>query len=148
MKTILIFFLLGLIFSYDGTSAATYAQKYCNNYNPNYNKYESKTAENINFISQCISIGGGQDFEGCEGRDDKGMFTKGSDLKNCLISKGWKKTETIKKGNAAFKKIRDGAVIVSNDFTFLGNFHLSSHGPKRCSASMFHKFVEFYEPPN
>ena len=46
MKTILIFFLLGLIFSYDGTGAANYAQKYCNNYNPKYNKYETQIAEN------------------------------------------------------------------------------------------------------
>ena len=42
MKTILIIFILGLTFSYDGTGAATYAQKYCNNYNPNYNKYDIK----------------------------------------------------------------------------------------------------------
>ena len=148
MKSILILLLFGLIFSYDRQGACNYAYKYCDKFNPDFNKYSENVEESTNFLSQCLSVGGGQDFEGCEGKDDKGMFKNIDDLKNCLISKGWKKTDTIKKGNAAFQKIRDRAVIVSNDFTFLGNFHLSSHGPKRCSARMFHKFVEFYEPPN
>ena len=148
MKSILILLLFGLSFSYDRQGAVNYASKYCDKFNPDFNKYSENVEESTNFLSQCLSVGGGQDFEGCEGKDDKGMFKNLDDLKNCLISKGWKKTETIKKGNAAFKKIRDGAVIVSNDFTFLGTFHLSSHGPKRCSASMHSKFAEFYEPPN
>ena len=138
MKSIIILLLFGLIFSYDRQGACNYAYKYCDKFNPDFNKYSENVEESTNFLSQCLS----------EGKDDKGMFKNIDDLKNCLISKGWKKTDTIKKGNAAFQKIRDRAVIVSNDFTFLGNFHLSSHGPKRCSASMFHKFVEFYEPPN
>ena len=148
MKKILIFFLLGLIFSYDGTSAATYAQKYCNNYNPNYNKYESKTAENINFISQCISIGGGQDFEGCEGRDDKGMFTKGSDLKNCLISKGWKTAITSKKGSIAFMIIdnNDVKIITSDKADIIGRVTFCSHTPDRCDAKQSSLVLKFYSP--
>ena len=39
-----------------------------------------------------MSEGGGQDFEGFEGRDSKGMFRSVTALKNFLISKGWKQT--------------------------------------------------------
>ena len=74
MKIILIFFLLGFTFSYDAYNALVYSLRYCNNYNRDFNKYQNRVEESANFASQCISIGGGQDFEGCEGRADKGMF--------------------------------------------------------------------------
>ena len=74
MKIILIFFLFGFTFSYDAYKALVYSLRYCNNYNRDFNKYQNRVEESANFASQCISIWGGQDFEGCEWRDDKGMF--------------------------------------------------------------------------
>ena len=148
MKTILIIFLLGLTFSYDGTGAANYAQKYCNNYNPEYKKYSDQNEENVNFVSQCIGIGGGQDFEGCEGKDDKGMFTKGSDLKNCLISKGWKSAFNPKKGTVAFRIFDSSEVkIITNDkCDLLNRATFCSHTPDRCDEKQNCLTLLFYSP--
>ena len=148
MKTILFIFLLGLTFSYDRIGAANYAQKYCNNYNPEYKKYSDQNEENVNFVSQCIGIGGGQDFEGCEGRDDKGMFTKGLDLKNCLISKGWKTAITSKKGSIAFLIIdnNDVKIITSDKADIIGRVTFCSHTPDRCDAKQSSLVLKFYSP--
>ena len=148
MKAILLFILLGLTFSYDRIAAANYALKHCNNYNPNYNKYETQKEESANFVSQCMSIGGGQDFEGCEGRDDKGMFTKGSDLKNCLISKGWKTAITSKKGSIAFMIIdnNDVKIITSDKADIIGRVTFCSHTPDRCDAKQSSLVLKFYSP--
>ena len=61
------------------------------------------TAESINFMSQCIHAGG-QNFTGCEGLDDKGMFKNIQDLKKCLQAKGWTKTEIFAPGNPIFQR--------------------------------------------
>ena len=97
MKAILIFLLLGLTFSYDRIAAANYAQKYCNNYNPNYNKYETQKEESANFVSQCMSIGGGQDFEGCEGKMIKECSKMVMLLKIALFQKDGRKLIFLKK---------------------------------------------------
>ena len=147
MKTFLILFLIGLTYSYDRNGAANYALKYCNNYNPDYKKYESENEESVNFVSQCINIGGGQDFEGCEGRDDKGMFTKDSDLKNCLISKGWKKSSKALKGNPVFASFGSHVKIITGDkLDFWGKFIFCAHSPDRCEASQTPLFNEYYSP--
>jgi len=147
MKAILIFFLLGLTYSYNREGAANYAQKYCNNYNPEFKKYPDMIEESINFISQCINIGGGQDFEGCEGRDDKGMFKSVSDLKNCLVSKGWKISYKPVKGNLVFNFVGNHVKIITGDRTdFFGKFIYCSHGPDRCSETQTPLFIEYYSP--
>ena len=134
MKAILIFILLGLTFSYNGEGAATYAKKYCDKYNPDYNKYVNRTEESANFVSQCISVGGGQDFEGCEARDNKGMFRSVSALKNCLISKGWKQTARCQKGNPIFmKSYSHSMIIIDSD---ANNIFFNSHYPDRCSSAL------------
>ena len=148
MKTILIIFLLGLTFSYDRIGAANYAQKYCNNYNPEYKKYSDQNEENVNFVSQCISIGGGQDFEGCEGRDNKGMFKNSADLKKCLISKGWKKTHVPQKGNPAFTRLGINTMILSGDQMDLKTLIYCSHTPDRCNAKAGHRYLEIYSLAN
>ena len=144
MKAILIFILLGLTFSYDRIAAANYALKHCNNYNPNYNKYETQKEESANFVSQCMSIGGGQDFEGCEGRDDKGMFKDGYALKNCLISKGWKKTNIPQKGNPVFYKLGTYPLLITEDGVINHRVTCCSHKPDRCNARQTSVILQYY----
>ena len=145
MKAILIFILLGLTFSYNRGGAAAYAKKYCDKYNPDYNKYTNRTEESANFVSQCISAGG-QDFEGCEGRDDKGMFKNSGDLKKCLIKKGWTKKNVPQKGSPAFVKVSYMTMIIS-DISLKGEVAYCSHTPDRCNGRLGHRFLEFYSPP-
>ena len=146
MKIILIFFLLGFTFSYDAYKALVYSLRYCNNYNRDFNKYQNRVEESANFASQCISIGGGQDFEGCEGRDDKGMFKSISALKTCLISKGWKKTSVIKQGNPAFVEGNELAMIITRGPNYWNRVAFNSHGFDRCDAEALVKYLEFYSP--
>ena len=146
MKKILIFLFFGLTFSYNPSNAVNYAKKYCNNYNPNYNNYKgTEKEETANFVSQCISVGGGQDFTGCEGLDDKGMFTKVSDLKNCLILKGWKnRGSIIKRGFPAFLKT-GYHVFLLTELDIVGPRYCS-HDPDRCAALAKIRSLEIYTP--
>ena len=143
MKAILIFILLGLTFSYNRGGAAAYAKKYCDKYNPDYNKYTNRTEESANFVSQCISAGG-QDFEGCEGRDDKGMFKDGYALKNCLISKGWKKTNIPQKGNPVFYKLGTYPLLITEDGVINHRVTCCSHKPDRCNARQTSVILQYY----
>ena len=147
MKAILIFILLGLTFSYNGEGAAAYAQKYCNNYNPDYNKYTEQAEESANFVSQCMSVGGGQDFEGCGPKDNKGMFKNVLALKNCLIKKGWKRDIFGHKGNPAFFNVASRAMIAVAEMDRSGLGLYSYHTPDRCNSKMGYKKLEFYTPP-
>ena len=147
MKTILIFLLFELAFSYNGAGAAEYAKKWCNKYNPDYNNYKYKDAfaESVNFISQCISVGGGQDLTGCKGLDDKGMIPNSSNLKKCLISKGWKKNRiAIAKGYPIFTKVNSYAMFMTNVGT--DGILYCSHAPDRCKARTNYKSVDIYTP--
>ena len=143
MKAILIFFLLSLSFSYDGKAASNYAKKYCNNYNPKYHKYETQDEESANFVSQCMAHGG-QDFEGCKGKDDKGMFKNYLSLKECLISKGWKITEFPKKGAPAFSKHGPYALIITDNKVERNQVTYCSHELDRCEAKFFIKGLDIY----
>ena len=120
--------------------------KYCNNYNPEYNNYKDKgEEESANFVSQCISVGGGQDLTGCEGLDDKGMIPNSSNLKKCLISKGWKKNRiTIAKGYPIFTKVNSYAMFMTNVGT--DGILYCSHAPDRCKARTNYKSVDIYTP--
>ena len=144
MKAILILLLFGLTFSYDRQGAVDYASKYCDKFNPDFNKYTQNTEESTNFLSQCLSIGGGQDFEGCEGKDDKGMFKNLDDLKNCLISKGWTIANFPAIGNPAFIKHSPLVVIISDDNSDRQKVTHCSHEPDRCGATIFSKGLEIY----
>ena len=147
MKSILILFLLGFTFSYNRIGAANYALKYCNNYNPNYNKYSQQNIESVNFVSQCISIGGGQDFKGCEGRDDKGMFKYAIDLEICLMKKRWKRTAIPKKGiPMLYVHVHSYAWIIIDDKVIDNKITYCSHIPDRCEAKGPSKIGVFYSP--
>ena len=149
MKTIIICFLLGFSLSYNIEGAVSYALKHCGRYNPNYNfyKYKEPKAESVNFVSQCIGEGGGQDFSGCKGRDDKGMFKDPFDLANCLVSKGWTKTRKFTRGSP---------IMVLNSFlAFVTSYssdglYICSHAWDRCEAKYTNVYyVEYiYAPPS
>ena len=146
MKAILICLLLGLSVSYKGDLAVAYAKKHCSKYNPAYNNYRKidMTAESINFMSQCIHAGG-QNFTGCEGLDDKGMFKNIQDLKKCLQAKGWTKTEIFAPGNPIFQRRYAYGMIATAVEDKAVKF--CSHSPDRCHSQIVKKIVETYAPP-
>ena len=93
MKVIVLILLAGISLSYNPDAAISYAKTYCKNFNPNYNNYKYKGGDSANFVSQCLTAGG-LNFDGCRGRDDKGMIPNDIDLRSCLRSKGWKFSTT------------------------------------------------------
>ena len=118
--------------------------KYCNNYNPNYNNYKGRDKnEAANFVSQCISVGGGQSLDGCEGLDDKGMITSIHQLKKCLISKKWRKTTAPLLGDPLFLLGSFQAMILT-DYHDLYNTNFSSHEPDRCNGLVKYNIIEGY----
>ena len=145
MKIILIFFVLGLTFSYDRIGAVNYALKYCDKGNPELFYYVDEI-EKVNFVSQCIKIGGGQDFEGCGRLTPDGMFYYLKDLESCLIKKGWKKTTIAQKGNLMISRPTGLCMIVTEDIVIDGAVTFCSHAPRRCNAKHSNKYVEFYSP--
>ena len=144
MKAIIIFLLFGLSFSYDQKKASDYAKQYCNRYNPEFNNYKNteEGGEDINFVSQCLKMGG-LSFDGCEGRDDKGMFRTASALKNCLISKGWKQSTNCKMGYPMFRRSSSQAMIIAHAIQDVIGY--CSHTPDRCDGFIITKIVNFFE---
>ena len=69
MKAFLIVLLLGLALSYDTKGAIAYARQYCSRYNSRFDNYASVGGDCANFVSQCITLGGGLDLRDCPGRD-------------------------------------------------------------------------------
>ena len=96
MKAYIIILLLGISLSYNPRAAIEYANKYCSNYNKIFYNYNSENdgRDSANFVSQCLHEGG-QSFEGCNGVDLKGMIPRVSELKACLVSKGWKSSGSM-----------------------------------------------------
>ena len=94
MKSLILFFLIGLSLSYEPEKAIAYARKYCDNYNKQFYNYEGYDA--ANFVSQCLAEGG-QDFNKCIGLDNKNSFILIINLRTCLIQKGWKASITMPK---------------------------------------------------
>ena len=60
----------------------------------------------------------GQNFDGCAGRDKKGMIRYAKDLKECLISKGWRTSSTkhlyFRPGHPVFIKSEYSYIIFDN----------------------------------
>ena len=146
MKSILFCLLLGLALSYNAEFAVLYAKKYCGASNPNYHDYRKidPNKESYNFMSQCIHAGG-QNFTGCEGLDDKGMFKNIHDLKKCLQAKGWTKTEIFAPGNPIFQRKYAYGMIATSVEDKVVKF--CSHSPDRCHSQIVKKIVETYAPP-
>ena len=94
MKLILLWTLLGLSLSYNAGAAISYARTYCSNYNSAFINYRNLGGDCANFVSQCL-MAGGQDFNGCGGKDSKGTLPLVSNLRSCLQKKGWHYTRGV-----------------------------------------------------
>ena len=150
MKAIIIILLLGICLSYDfyyPIAAIKYALKYCKNYNPDYNNYKLRK-DGANFVSQCM-YNAGQSFDGCAGRDKKGMIRYAKDLKECLISKGWRTSSTkhlyFRPGHPVFIKseysIGYPALCTGNDGKYI---YISSHDPDLCDTRIEPDKLDYY----
>ena len=135
MKTILLSLLIGLTLSYNAGNAIAYAKKYCSNYNTAYNNYKGQGGDCANFVSQCLKAGG-FNFDGCGGKDNKGMIINCSNLRSCLEQKGWKHstgvTNQFKAGYPFFIGNSHAMISVGvsgKTVTFCG------HTNDRCSAT-------------
>ena len=143
MKVIILFSLLVIAITYDGNKAANYALKYCRNYNPYYNNYPGNDCSN--FVSQCLRAGG-QDFDGCSGKDNKGGIPRVTDLQNCLKKKGWKSASTrpsaFKRGYPLFLNNIPHGMIATQINPNSVNF--ASHSSDRCGDVTISSGVTYY----
>ena len=109
MKTILIFFLLGLTLSYDREAVAKCIDDYNEIQNAKKKENSNEKTPNLDrdkdsaiIIGHCMYSAGKADFNGCnQNRDEHGNFLSSSALRDCLISKGWKKSNPLR-GNPVF----------------------------------------------
>ena len=109
MKTILIFFLLGLTLSYDREAVAKCIDDYNEIQNAKKKENSNEKTPNLDrdkdsakIIGHCMYSAGKADFNGCnQNRDEHGNFLSSSALRDCLISKGWKKSKPLR-GNPVF----------------------------------------------
>ena len=109
MKTILIFFLLGLTLSYDREAVAKCIDDYNEIQNAKKKENSNEKTPNLDrdkdsakIIGHCMYSAGKADFNGCnQNRDEHGNFLSSSALRDCLISKGWKKGKPLR-GNPVF----------------------------------------------
>ena len=144
MKATIIILLLGFTFSFNPGNSMKYALTYCNHYNPKYHYYKDR-GEDAHFVSQCL-VAGGQNFDGCNGRDGKGMILSVSNLKTCLLSKGWKSSDkkpaSFKMGYPIFFKNCLHAMIATG---FDGdNVVFCAHDRDRCNAKIKATSVDYY----
>ena len=145
MKAIIIILLFGISFSYNRTNAIKYAKKYCNYRGPYYDYHYQRDGENANFVSKCL-VAGGQKFDGCAGRDSKGMFLNIQNLKNCLLKKGWKKSISkhpeFKAGYPIFLKNIPHVMLATGFDSYYIIY--CAHASDRCDAKIDAKSVEYF----
>ena len=107
---LLILYLIGYSFSYNGQAAYNYAQRWANDRNPKYHDYSNEGGDCANFVSQCL-IAGGLSLSDCYGNYGVGgTIPYVPNLQSCLTKKGWKSSTSIPS-----KGLPVGAVITFND---------------------------------
>ena len=148
MRTIILFFLIGLSLSYDRKAAVEYARKHWNNYNDEeYINYADNGGDCANFVSQCM-IAGGFNFYGCSVtyRDAKGSLPRVRDIYSCLIQKGWHKSKTLlpsfKAGYPVFLEDKSHVMIASS--VSEGIVKISGHTNDRWDYIVPAELVYFY----
>ena len=136
MKSILLLLLLGMSMTYDTRKAVSYARTYCSNYNTRYRNYRNSGGDCANFVSQCL-IAGGYNLRDCYGADEYGAIPLVSNLEECLVAKGWKRSvgmpSAFKAGYPFFIPDEHAMIAtgVSGDYvTYCG------HTNDRCNAQM------------
>ena len=135
MKAIILILLLGISLSFDAEASLNYAKKHCcrNCYNSKYNNYAKSGGDCANFVSQCL-YAGRQRFDGCVGRDDKGMFRDATNLITCLKIKGWKvNSKNFRAGHPFFMKDRSNVMLSGVSGGVNGNdIVVYSHSTDKC----------------
>ena len=98
MKTIIIFFLIGLALSYNPSAAVSYAKAHCRSYNSNFNNYKGNGGDCANFVCQCLIAGGIDIKNQCKGHYsywDGKCIVRVRDIRSCLSHLGWKYSKTL-----------------------------------------------------
>ena len=86
---LLILYLIGYSFSYNGQAAYNYAERWAHDRNPKYHDYSNEGGDCANFVSQCL-LAGGFSPSGCAGVwGVGGTLPNVVSLENCLKQKGW-----------------------------------------------------------
>ena len=135
MKAIILSLLLCLVISYDTEAAVNYAKEHCNNYNPKYSNF-GLGSESANFVSQCL-LAGGFDFLGCPGVNDKGVIVSIPALRNCLISKGWRRTQGMSKQfKAGFPIFKGNSYVMIASSVEQKEAKICGHAPDTCDQSL------------
>ena len=151
MKAIVIFFLLSLTFSLDLEKVQKYEpqQFQVDIYKDIDDIDQSKSQNEVNakFVSNYL-IRKGENFGGCEGEREKGLFKNSTELGGCLKKKGWEPTEEPKMGDIAFmRNTVDGgishAMIVGENPSLRAKVVCCTLQPKSCSHKLL-KFLEIY----
>ena len=76
------------------------------------------------------------------------MFKSNTLLRNCLIKKGWIKTDKPQKGNPIFVKGLFFTMITVSNEVINNSIKVCSHTPDRCNGKFGLEYIEFYSPPN
>ena len=151
MKAIVIFFLLSLTFSLDLEKVQKYEpqQFQVDIYKDIDDIDQSKSQNEVNakFVSNYL-IKEGENFGGCSGKREKGLFKNSTKLRNCLLQKDWEPTEEPKMGDIAFmRNTVDGgishAMIVGENPSLRAKVVCCTFQPKSCSHKLL-KFLEIY----
>ena len=152
MKAIVIFFLLSLTFSLDLEKVQKYEpqQFQVDIYKDIDDIDQSKSQNEVNakFVSNYL-IKEGENFGGCSGKREKGLFKNSTKLRNCLLQKDWEPTEEPKMGDIAFMKnteeggISHAMIIGDNQSSLRAKVVCCTLQPKSCSHQ-FKSVVEIY----
>ena len=151
MKAIVIFFLLSLTFSLKDEKVQKYEPQQFKEdiYKDIDDIDQSKSQNEVNakFVSNYL-IRIGENFTGCSGKREKGLFKNSTKLRNCLLKKDWEPTEEPKMGDIAFMKntVEGGishAMIVGENPSLRAKVVCCTLQPKSCSHQ-FKNVVEIY----
>ena len=151
MKAIVIFFLLSLTFSLKDEKVQKYEPQQFKEdiYKDIDDIDQSKSQNEVNakFVSNYL-IRIGENFTGCSGKREKGLFKNSTKLRNCLLKKDWEPTEEPKMGDIAFLKntVEGGishAMIVGENPSLRAKVVCCTLQPKSCSHQ-FKNVVEIY----
>ena len=151
MKAIVIFFLLSLTFSLKDEKVQKYEPQQFKEdiYKDIDDIDQSKSQNEVNakFVSNYL-ISKGENFRGCSGKREKGLFKNSTELGDCLKEKGWEPTEEPKMGDIAFMKntVEGGishAMIVGENPSLRAKVVCCTLQPKSCSHQ-FKNVVEIY----
>ena len=146
MKIIISFLIIAFSITYQPSEVVIYAKKYCDHYNTLYWSFpDNRQNDDANFVSQCL-IAGGQKLDGCPNINKKGLISSPSNLRSCLIQKGWKSSKTMppnfKAGYPMIKLDLSHAIIAS--IISGSSIYYSAHSPNVCNRKLDSKLYYYF----